>query len=299
LDDIPKGMIRWIKFTGLTDSSVLEKVSEDLHPLVMEDILNPFQRPKFEDYGEYIYIILKKMDFDQSSDEINFEQISLILGEHFVMSFEEQKSELFDTIVERIKVPKGRIRFMGPDYLMYALIDVVVDYYFIVLETFGVSIEEIEEVLIYDPEPEVLQRIYDLKRKTINIRKSIWPMREVINKLQREHSKLISDGLQYYLRDIYDHVFRITDLLENYRDIIFGMLDMYLSSVSNRMNDIMKVLTIISTVFIPLSFLTGFYGMNFHYMPELANPFAYPILILVMITIFSVMIFFFRRKKWI
>jgi magnesium transporter len=133
LDDIPKGMIRWIKFTGLTDSSVLEKVSEDLHPLVMEDILNPFQRPKFEDYGEYIYIILKKMDFDQSSDEINFEQISLILGEHFVMSFEEQKSELFDTIVERIKVPKGRIRFMGPDYLMYALIDVVVDYYFIVL----------------------------------------------------------------------------------------------------------------------------------------------------------------------
>ncbi len=299
MDDIPKGMIRWIKFTGLTDSSVLEKVSEDLHPLVMEDILNPFQRPKFEDYGEYIYIILKKMDFDQSSDGINFEQISLILGDHFVMSFEEQKSELFDTIIERIKVPKGRIRFMGPDYLMYALIDVVVDYYFIVLETFGVSIEEIEEVLIYDPEPEVLQRIYDLKRKTINIRKSIWPMREVINKLQREHSKLISDGLQYYLRDIYDHVFRITDLLENYRDIIFGMLDMYLSSVSNRMNDIMKVLTIISTVFIPLSFLTGFYGMNFHYMPELAIPIAYPILILVMITIFSVMIFFFRRKKWI
>ncbi|MCJ7650036.1 MAG: magnesium/cobalt transporter CorA [Candidatus Lokiarchaeota archaeon] len=299
MDDISKGMIRWIRITGLTDAQLFEKLSVKLHPLVMEDILNPFQRPKFEDYGEYIFIILKKMIFDQSSEQINSEQISLILGKNYVISFEEIKSEIFDMILERIKVPKGRIRFMGPDYLMYALIDVIVDNYFIILEYFGVFIEEIEDVLINEPKPATLQRINELKRKTIEIRKSIWPMREVINKLQREQSKLISDDLQYYLRDIYDHIFRITDLLENYRDIIFGMLDMYLSSVSNRMNDIMKVLTIISTVFIPLSFLSGFYGMNFHYMPELANPLAYPILILVMISIFSVMLLYFRRKKWI
>ena len=292
-------MIRWIKITGLTEAKLLEKVSAKLHPLVMEDILNPFQRPKFEDYGEYIFIILKKMNFDQSSEQINSEQISLILGKNYVISFEEIKSEIFDMILERIRVPKGRIRLMGPDYLMYALIDVLVDNYFIILEYFGVFIEEIEDVLIKEPKPATLQRIYELKRKTIDIRKSIWPMREVINKLQREQSKLISDDLQYYLRDIYDHIFRITDLLENYRDIIFGMLDMYLSSVSNRMNDIMKVLTIISTVFIPLSFLSGFYGMNFQYMPELANPFSYPILIGVMISIFGLMLIYFRKRTWI
>ena len=299
LSNISKGTIRWIKVTGLTNLSNLEMLKNKLHPLVLEDILNPVQRPKFEDYGDYIFIVMRKMKFDQSSEQISTEQISLILGDNYVISFEEQKSKILDLILERIKVPKGRVRSMGPDYLAYAILDILVDNYFIVLEYFGIIIEEIEDVLISDPKPETLQRIYDLKRKTIDIRKSIWPMREVINKLQREQSKLISDDLQYYLRDIYDHIFRITDLLENYRDIIFGMLDMYLSSVSNRMNDIMKVLTIISTVFIPLSFLSGFYGMNFQHMPELANPFSYPILIGVMISIFGLMLIYFRKRTWI
>ena len=174
----------------------------------------------------------------------------------------------------------------------------IIDNYFIVLESIGEIIEKIEDDLIQNPKPETLQTIYELRKKTIDFRKLIWPMREVINQLQREQSKLIKDELQIYLRDIYDHIFRITELLENYRDIIFGMLDMYLSSVSNKMNEIMKVLTIISTTFIPLSFLAGFYGMNFIYMPEITNPFAYPILIIVMVLIIVLMLSFFRRKKW-
>ena len=301
LKDIPKSMIRWIKISGLINQEFIDKIARrfELHPLVIEDILNPFQRPKFEDYGDYIFIVSKRINYDDETEKISIEQISIILGSNFVISFEEQKSNIFDDIIDRIKVPKGRVRFLGPDYLTYTLIDILVDNYFLILDSIGILIEEIEEGLIYDPQPETLQKIYDLKRKTIEIRKSIWPMRELINKLQREQSKLISDDLQIYLRDIYDHIFRITDMLENYRDIIFGMLDMYLSSVSNRMNDIMKVLTIISTVFIPLSFLAGFYGMNFQYMPEFANPISYPVLIFVMVSIVILMLIYFRKRKWI
>lgn len=298
-NEIPEGFVRWVKVTGLATQDILEKLcnSFKLHPLVIEDILNPFQRPKFEDYGDYIFIVLKMINFKLG--KIIVEQVSIILGANFVLSFEEQKSKVFNIIIDRIKIPKGQVRFKGPDYLMYVIIDVVVDNYFLIIEDFGLIIEQIEDVLVYNPKPEVLQQIYDLKREMIEIRKSIWPLRELINRLQREDSKLISDELQLYLRDIYDHIFRITDLMENYREIIFGMLDMYLSSVSNKMNDIMKVLTIISTVFIPLSFLTGFYGMNFQNMPELTNPFSYPILIGVMISIFSIMLIYFRKRKWI
>lgn len=294
-------MIRWIKISGLFNQEFIDTISRSFgfHPLVIEDILNPFQRPKFEDYGEYLFLVTKSINFNDETEKITIEQISLILGSNYVISFEEQQSKIFDNIIERIKVPKGRVRFLGPDYLTYTLIDIIVDNYFLILDSIGIIIEEIEEVLIHDPKPETLQKIYALKRKTIDIRKSIWPMREIVNKLQREQSKLISDDLQIYLRDIYDHIFRITDLLENYRDIIFGMLDMYLSSLSYRMNDIMKVLTIISTVFIPLSFLTGFYGMNFQFMPELSNPFAYPILILVMVLIFTTMILYFKKRSWL
>ncbi len=299
--NISKNWVRWIKITGLTNALVFEGLGKtfDLHPLVLEDILHPFQRPKFEDYDNYIFIVIKCISCEQDSKEIKSEQISLILGKNYMISIQERETNILNPLIERIKIPKGKLRSMGSDYLTYALIDVVVDNYFLILEDFGQSIEEIEDILIENPKPEVLQTVYQLKRSTIDLRKSIWPMREVINKLQREQSELISNDLQIYLRDIYDHIFRITDLLENYRDIIFGMLDIYLSSVSNKMNDIMKVLTIISTVFIPLSFLAGFYGMNFQHMPELSNPFAYPMLIILMMIIFGGMLWFFRRKSWI
>ncbi|MFX1551875.1 MAG: magnesium/cobalt transporter CorA, partial [Promethearchaeota archaeon] len=255
LPKIEKSLVRWIDVYGLAKVEVIEEIGRqfDLHPLILEDILNPNQRPKLEDYGNFIFAVFKKLSWNQEQEDFEYEQISLILGENYVISFQERDTNLFNPIYERIQVPKGRVRLMGPDYLLYVLIDIIIDNYFIVLEKVGEDIENIEDILIKKPEPETLQLIYRLKRSSIELRKSIWPIREVVNKLQREQSKLIRDDLQIYLRDIYDHIFRISDLLENYRDIIFGMLDMYLSSVSNRMNDIMKVLTIISTIFIPLS----------------------------------------------
>ncbi|MFX1447091.1 MAG: magnesium/cobalt transporter CorA, partial [Promethearchaeota archaeon] len=275
LEQINQNFVRWIEITGLTEEERIEEIGKlfNLHPLVLEDILNPDQRPKFEDYGNFIFIVLKKLLWDETNEIFESEQISLILGVNFVISFSELESDTFNPIFERIKRARGRIRSMKADYLAYALIDVIIDNYFVILETFGEVIDELEEVLVRNPEPEVMQSIYKLKRNSIDLRKSIWPLREVINKLQREQTKLISDELQIYLKDIFDHIYRISDLLENHRDIIFGMLDMYLSSVSNKMNDIMKVLTVISTVFIPLSFLAGFYGMNFSYAPEFSNPY--------------------------
>ncbi len=301
LNKIGKNLIRWVDIYGLAKVKIIEEIGRQfgLHPLVLEDILSPNQRPKLEDYGSYIFLVIKKLIWNKEDDKFEYEQIGIILGENYVISFQERDTNLFNPIYERIQVPKGRVRLMNADYLFYVLIDIIVDNYFIVLEKVGEEIENLEDILIKNPEPETLQLIYRLKRSSIELRKSIWPIREVINKLQREQSNLIRDELQIYLRDIYDHIFRISDLLENYRDIIFGMLDMYLSSVSNRMNDIMKVLTIISTIFIPISFLSGFYGMNFRYMPELTQPFAYPILIIVMSSIALVMLSFFRRKKWI
>ena len=301
LTKIEKPFIRWIDIYGLAQIKVIEEIGHqfNLHPLVLEDILSPNQRPKLEDYGNYIFLVLKKLSWNQEQEDFEYEQISLILGENYVISFQERDTNLFNPIYERIQVPKGKVRVMGADYLYYVLIDIIIDDYFVVIEKVGEDIENIEDILIKNPEPETLQLIYRLKRSSIELRKSIWPIREVISKLQREQSNLIGDELQIYLRDIYDHIFRISDLLENYRDIIFGMLDMYLSSVSNKMNDIMKVLTIISTIFIPLSFLAGFYGMNFLYMPELKDPSAYPILIMIMVSVALVMLYFFKRKKWI
>ncbi|MFX1569222.1 MAG: magnesium/cobalt transporter CorA [Promethearchaeota archaeon] len=297
---IEKNFVRWIEITGLTEVERIEEIGNQfkLHPLVLEDILNPNQRPKFEDYGDYIFIVLKKLFWDEINEIFENEQISLILGEKFVLTFSELESDTFNPILERIKGARGRIRSMKADYLAYALIDVIVDNYFVILEIIGEIIDDLENNLIKYPEPELMQSIYSLKRTSIDLRKSIWPLREVINKLQREQTKLISEELHIYLKDISDHIYRISDQLENYRDIIFGMLDMYLSSVSNKMNDIMKVLTIISTIFIPLSFLAGFYGMNFIIYPT----YQYELLIIViviMVMIAVTMLLFFKRKKWI
>ena len=242
---------------------------------------------------------MKNLLWNEERGEFDQEQISFILGDNFVLSFQEEQSDIFQPIIDRIKIPKGRVRVMGADYLLYSLIDLIVDNYFIVLEILSEKIENIEDKLVKDPEQGTLKEIYELKKTIIDLRKFVWPLRELVNTLQREESKLISESLQIYIRDIYDHIFRITESLDNYREIIFGMLDMYLSSVSNKMNDIMKVLTIISTVFIPLSFLAGFYGMNFQYMPEFSNPIAYPFLIIVMIIISCGMLFYFRKRKWI
>jgi len=300
LIDIEENIVRLVYITGLTEIKTIENIGKlfNLHPLVLEDIINPQQRPKFEDYENYIFIVLKRLLWNSENDVFETEQISLILGINYVILFSEFESEAFKPILNRIKAARGRIRVMNADYLAYSLIDVIVDNYFIVLEDIRELIDNLEDKLVKNPEPDVLQVIHKLKRDTIDLRRSIWPLRELISKLQREQSKLIGDELQVYLRDLYDHIFRISELLDNYRDIIFGMLDLYLSSVSNKMNDIMKVLTMISTIFIPLSFLAGFYGMNFIIYSSFQLD-LFIILIIVMIIVSLSMLLLFKKKKWI
>ncbi|MBD3195930.1 MAG: magnesium/cobalt transporter CorA [Candidatus Lokiarchaeota archaeon] len=294
-------MTKWIKIVGLKNIRKIEKIGEYmlLHPLVLEDIASLNQRPKYEDYNDYLFIVLKMIVWDNLTEDFIFEQVSIILGQDFVVSVEEKQSEFFNPIIERIETSKGRLRSMGADYLTYALIDLIIDHYFLNQELLGEYIQELEDKLIKNPEVDVLESIYNVKRKVIDLRKSIWPMREVINQFQRADSELISQDLQIYLRDLYDHIYRINDSLQNYREIVTGMLDLYLSSVSNKMNEIMKVLTIISTIFIPLSFIAGFYGMNFRYMPELESSLGYPLLIIAMISIGLIMVFYFRKRNWI
>src|SRR4030066_215591 len=293
--------VTWINIEGLHDVQVLERLGEcyGIHPLVLEDILNTDQRPKMEDYGEYLYIVLKMLDGSQKNGEVNTEQVSLILGPNFVFSFQEAGGDVFDPVRERIRNNKGRIRKMGADYLAYTLLDAIGDNYFIILEKLGERIESLEEKLITDPSHETLQTIHHLKREMLFLRKGVWPLREVINGLERGESSLVKEPTRVYLRDVYDHTIQTIDTIETYRDMVSGMMDIYLSSVSNRLNSVMKVLTIIATIFMPLTFLAGIYGMNFKFMPELEWTWGYPASLGLMLGISLTMLFFFRRKRWI
>jgi magnesium transporter len=298
--DLPT--VTWINIDGLHDIEVMEKIGKhfNLHPLVLEDILNTEQRPKIEDFDDYIFVVLKMLYCDESEDEIRAEQISIIVGSNFVLSFQERVGDIFNPLRDRIRNAKGRVRKMGPDYLAYCLVDAIVDNYFVVLEKLGEQIEGMEEELVTNPTPETLQRIHNLKREMIFLRKSVWPLREVVSRLERGESELIKDSTGIYLRDVYDHTIQVIDTIETYRDMLSGMLDIYLSSISNRMNQVMKVLTIIATIFIPLTFVAGIYGMNFEYMPELKWHWFYPKAFwLVMLGVAGVMLFYFRRKKWL
>jgi magnesium transporter len=294
--------VTWVNVDGLHEIQVMEKIGKHfgLHPLVLEDILNTDQRPKTEDFDDYIFVVLKMLCFDEDQEEVRAEQISIILGSNFVLSFQERVGDIFDPLRERIRNAKGRVRKMGPDYLAYALMDAIVDNYFTVLEKLGEKIEGMEEELVTNPTPETLQTMHNLKREMIFLRKSVWPLREVVSRLERGESKLIKDSTGIYLRDVYDHTIQVIDTVETFRDMLSGMLDIYLSSISNRMNQVMKVLTIIATIFIPLTFVAGIYGMNFEYMPELKWHWFYPKAFwLVMIGVAGVMLFYFRRKKWL
>jgi len=296
-----KPTVTWINVDGIHQVEVLELLGNcfGLHPLVLEDILNTDQRPKMEDFGDYIFVVLKTFSYNDQSDEVEPEQISLILGPSFVLSFQERAGDVFDPIGGRIRSNKGRIRRMGADYLAYSLLDSIVDHYFIVLEQVGEEVEFLEEELVTNPTPETLQTIHNLKRDMIFLRKSVWPLREVIGALERGESPLVQESTGIYLRDVYDHTIQVIDTIETFRDMISGMLDIYLSSVSNRMNEVMKVLTIIATIFIPLTLIAGLYGMNFKYMPELEWRWGYPMVWLVMLVIGILMLVYFRRKKWL
>ncbi len=293
--------VTWINIDGLHEVTITEKIGKHfgLHPLIQEDILHTGQRPKMEDFDSYILIILKMLHFDDESSTVRTEQISLILGPNFVISFQEIEGDVFDPLRERIRTGKGRIRRMGADYLAYALLDSVVDHYFILLEKCGERIELLEEELALNPKPETLQAIHDLKQEIIFLRKSVWPLREIISGLERAESSLIHDNISMYLRDLYDHTIQVIDSVETYQDILSGMIDLYLSSISNKMNEVMKVLTIFASIFIPLTFMAGIYGMNFEFMPELKMRWAYPALWGAMIAVTAVLLTFFKRKKWL
>jgi magnesium transporter len=291
----------WLNIDGVHQPEIIEEVGKSfgLHPLVAEDIASTGQRPKMEDYDDYIYVVLRMLRFDGEENETKTEQMSIIIGADFVVSFQERSGDVFNYIRERLRNNKGKIRKLGTDYLAYTLIDAIVDNYFMILEKLGETIEEIEDKLITNPTAETLQILHDLKREMIFLRKSVWPLREVINRLERSESTLINKSTFVYLRDVYDHTIQVMDAVETFRDMLSGMLDIYLSSVSNRMNEVMKVLTVIATIFIPLTFVSGIYGMNFMYMPELAHEWAYPAVLILMLVVALLMVVYFRRKKWI
>ncbi|MDY6931671.1 MAG: magnesium/cobalt transporter CorA [Halobacteriota archaeon] len=293
--------VTWINIDGIHDIEIIEKIGKHfgIHPLILEDILNTAHRPKMEDLGDYIFIVLKMLYYDGKEKEIKTEQVSLILGKQFVISFQERKGDVFDPIRDRIRNSKGRIRKMGGDYLAYALLDAIVDNYFIILEKIGEEIESLEEELVGSPGPETLHLIHGLKREMIFLRKSVWPLREVISTMERGESSLINESTGIYLKDVYDHTIQVIDTIETFRDVISGMLDTYLSVVSNKMNEVMKVLTIIATIFIPLTFIAGIYGMNFEYMPELGWYWGYFTVWFVMAIVAVLMVYYFRRKGWL
>jgi magnesium transporter len=267
----------------------------------LEDILNTDHRPKVEDFGKYIYIVLKMLSYDNANNEVVSEQVSLVLGSNFVLSFQEDitSGDVFNPIRERIRTDGSQIRTMGADYLAYSLMDIVIDNYFVVLETLGERIDDIEEELVTNPASQTLQGIHNLKKEMLYLRKSVWPLREVIYSLERSESQLVTKTTAVYLRDVYDHTIQVIDTIETFRDTVSGMLDIYLSSVSNRLNSVMKVLTVIATIFMPLTFLAGVYGMNFRHMPELEWTWGYPVVLLVMFSVGISMLVYFRKKKWL
>lgn len=295
------GMNLWINVDGLDQIEVIEKLGSyfKIHPLTLEDVLNTGQRPKMEDYDSYIYTVLKMMLLDTEMEDILIDQVSIIIGPGYILSFQEREGDVFDPLRERLKNPNSRLRKAGVDYLAYGLIDAVIDNYFLILEHFGEKIEYLEDELVRDPNPSTLKTVQKYKRDMILLRKSVWPLRELISGLQKVESELIKETTQIYLRDLYDHTIQVIDSIEAFRDILSSMVDVYLSSISNRMNDIMKVLTIIATIFIPLTFVAGVYGMNFDYMPELRWRWGYPVVMMSMALIGIIMFLYFKKRRWV
>jgi len=292
--------VSWINIDGLHDVDIIAKIGEhfELHPLVLEDILNTEQRPKMEDFEDYLFISLKMLTYTEEEKRLQIEHVSIILGRNYVLSFQEGEGDVFEPVRERIRKAKVRIRKMGNDYLAYSLIDAVVDNYFLVIEKIGDRIEDMEDDLLSDPKPDLLKDIHNIRRELIFLRKSIWPLREIVNYLERGESPLVRGKTSVFFRDLYDHTIQVMDTVESLRDMSSGMQDVYLSSVSNRMNDIMRVLTVIATIFIPMTFIVGVYGMNFKYMPELEWHWGYPMVWGVMLCIGISMLIYFKIKNW-
>jgi magnesium transporter len=295
----PGNSVSWINIRGIHDVNKISAIGNQLklHPLTLEDILNTDHRPKYEEFENYIFIVLKLISFNDRQDEVIPEQVSLIIGSNFVASFVEQ-DDPFDPVRKRVFAPGTVIRKMPASYLAYSLIDLVIDSYYTIVEKIGDRIEVLEETLVTNPDTKILYAIHHVKNELVLLRKSVWPMREIVGALERSDTPLIGTSMQIYFRDDYEHIVQIIENTESLRDIVSGMLDIYLSSINNRINAVMKVLTIFASIFIPLTFIASIYGMNFQYMPELGVWWAYPVILLVMAAVAVVMLLYFKRKKW-
>lgn len=293
--------VNWINITGLHDTDLISEIGcgFKLHKLLVEDILNTSQRIKVDDYDNYLYIVLKLLSYDKEAKDIEVNQISFVFMKNTVISFLENDSDVFDNVIKRIQSDKGSIRRYGADYLLYALIDAVVDNYFVMLETLGDKVDDIEDKLVSDPDKQILQDIHKLKRDMLYLRNVTWPSREVMDTLMHFCDSYFSESCEVYFRDVYDHIMRAIDTIEVYRDMLSNMLDTYLSSISNKTNDVMKVLTIISVIFMPITCLAGIYGMNFKYIPELELSWGYGLFWVIAIVITLLMIRYFKKKKWL
>lgn len=293
-----KAGLTWINIDGLHDAKLLETLGDGfgLHPLMLEDIANTEQRPKLEDYGEYLFIVAKMLS--RPDQTVLTEQLSLVVGKNLLISFQERRSSVFDPLCTRLRNGKGRVRAAGADFLAYQLIDAVIDDYFVVLEHLSDEVETLEDRVITAPKPNGLRNLHVLKKDMIHLRRSIWPLRDVISALQRGDSPLIGESVRMYLRDIYDHAAAAADSVEAMRDLLNGMLEIHMSNMNIRLNEVMKVLTVVTTLFIPASFIAGVYGMNFKYMPELDWVWGYPAALLLMAVVAAGMFLYFKRKKW-
>jgi magnesium transporter len=293
--------VSWVNVDGLHDVSLVQQVGDHfgIHPLVLEDILSVGQRAKLEEYDDFLYIVVRMLSWNPEGGHIDEEQLSMILGRSWVFTFQERTGDHFDRVRERLRQAKGQIRTRGADYLAYALVDAVVDHYFHVLEEMGGATEELELEVLEDPTRETMRRLHHLKREMVVMRRAVWPLRDMANGLVRSDSPLIQQPTRVFLRDVYDHAIQIMDTVESLRDVVSGILDLYLSNLSNRTNEVMKVLTIMATIFIPLTFVAGVYGMNFDHMPELHVPWAYGAVWGVMVAIAVTMLVYFHRKGWL
>lgn len=291
----------WIQVYGVKDPQLITAIGKEfkIHPLVLDDILNTKQRSKLDLFDHQIFLVVRMLQYSESYEILKDEQVSLVFGQNYLISFLETHDEVFKNIKDRLMHEHNRIRKLGSDYLAYTLLDAIVDNYFIILEEFDNKIDKLEEELIRLPKPETLLKIQQAKRDMITLRRAIWPLRDVVSRFIHLEDPLVSHHTQVYLQDIYDHTVRTIDIMEGFRDVISGMFDIYLSNINIRTNDIMKFLTIVSTIFVPLTFITGFYGMNFEYMPELHTKYAYPIVVSLMLCLALTMLIIFRRKNWI
>jgi len=293
--------VTWLNINGLNYVNDIEKLGTNynIHPLVMEDIVNIAQRPKIDEYDDYLFVVLKMLYYDEFKTIVS-EQVSFILGKNYVLTFQEAEGDVFDAIRDRIRYAKGRVRTMEADYLLYTLIDAIVDHYFGVIEVLGDKIEDFEtKIFSGQIEDDASRSIQELKREILRVRRAIFPLREVLNRIEKNESNLIHTKTLTYFRDIYDHLIQVSENIDIYREMIWSLMDMYMTTISNKMNEVMKVLTIMASIFIPLTFIAGIYGMNFQYMPELQSKYGYFVVWGVMVLIFLGLLYYFKRKKWL